>query len=118
MFYIMVGNKEVTHHTTSSICFENITKCFPKSYYPQSHNKLCKYKILLYPGHNSSDKMEITIDLNLKKKSLSFYVNNQFKGIAFDNIQIDNHITYYYLAVSLSSRLSNAMITDFCITSI
>ena len=46
------------------------------------------------------DNCFIKMVLNTKHKTLEFYVDGEYQGIAFENIQFDQDINYY-LAVSM-----------------
>ena len=54
----------------------------------------------------------VRMDLNLKKKNLSFDVNEEKCGVAFEDIRCDENTTYY-LAISIVGAHHEMSIVDF-----
>jgi len=63
----------------------------------------------------SRDGDVIIMELNMKRCTLSYYINGQFQGIAFDDIEKDQRISYQ-LAVSLEQELDGVTLLDFKIS--
>ena len=60
--------------------------------------------------YNNND--QVTMCLNLSRKTLSYSVNGQDQGIAYHNIQL-NHNTIYKMFVSLYGSGDGVEIIDF-----
>lgn len=57
-------------------------------------HKVSKDKQVYWPGFHYKTGDKLTMELNLDQKSLSFYVNEKFIGIAWDNIDVGPDINY------------------------
>ena len=70
-----------------------------------------------YGTHVSWEQGEIVgMELNLVKKNISFYVNNKYQGVAYENIDIGENIQYR-LAVCMYGKDNQIELKDFEILS-